>query len=685
MDLSGSTTRKLLMLRKFISKWVTNNTKEETSSINDVVNDNSVLVAASAKDIYEAAPRLLQLRNMIIEERALDREYAEKFYGELIDNFIEFIQAFPASQSEHHSMHYGLALHSLEVALYATRRERGQVFIPGTEDRVPLLRDRFTFGVFISALLHDVAKVLCDIQVVYFNSSNQPIVWNPLIENIPSGARYKYIYRQNRNYSLHAGLNCVFLTRVLSNEQINWLHSSYDVWSIVFGYLSANYENSQLITQIVKHCDAHSAKSSVGNKLHTNQQAEATKIDKAISDIRRVVFASNKINHMGQPIFVLSTHILLLHPAWCDALTDDQSERKRLQTRILNVLGESNYIIKSDTRTLNNVQVEQQSTKFGNINKTFWNVILIQRSIIDPDNRLKTGDLVIRPTPQSPLDGYGVESKPDTDPQVVVNEQNDNKSSECDEGISNSIQNQAPTNTSSNEESSCITTEHYSTHVNEKHEKKLLNDYVNDGKQNNASISDASQNDSNEKENMQHNSQENVLASSQLHRTSFDLQKNNTKNNNAYTKEHDDREQHVEQNVMLIDNKISKLFIAFLTVCLADSKLNSVAQAPVHKHEKHLYCVWPKTITLFMHRYNRELKQEFGNVNESVIRRMVLELNYHDKQKQNLDFVSIKFKVGNSGRGGMSISAIKICSSICQQIQGFDVARTSRNLLEEKS
>ncbi|PSV27628.1 TraI domain-containing protein [Photobacterium sp. GB-72] len=716
------------MIRKFLSLLSQDSSVDPSDDMGS--NDNlSGAVAHSqtalcADDIYSAAPRLQQLRDLIIEERALDKEYAERFYGVVIDRFLEFIQALPASKSDHHSMRYGLALHSLEVALYATRKERGQVFMPGTEDKVALLRDRFTYGVFLSALFHDIAKAFTDLEIVYFDKKEQPIVWNPLTQNIPTGSRYKFRYRNQQNYSLHACLNSIFLPRILNREQLNWLHSSYEVWSIVFGYLSADYENSQLITQIVKYSDGHSVKNSVSTNTGQSQKPPS-KLDSVISDIKSVVFNAPKINQVGQPIFVLSTHILLLHPAWCDLLTKDIDERKTQQTRVLNILGETDLIVKSDKRTLNNIEVSQSSQKFGNINKTFWSVILIQRSAIDPDNQLQVGDLVIRPTKQSPLIGYienvdetiteksegnsraQVPNDTDKAPTNIIEAKKDDKAlqeitntdTENSEGNSRAqVPNdtdKAPTNiieakkddkalqeitNTDSEELTCITNQNIPL-ANESHEKQLFDSYMNESNKVSSVSCDDSQKDRKDSTNKTDDSHEIMLATSQLHNHPVDLAKLSSNNNIEESQKSDDIPQ--RHTVNFIDSDISKLFVRFIESCLRDSKLVSVAQAPLHKQNNNLYCVWPKVITLFKHRHERDIRKITGVIDESELRRMILNLNYHDKQRNNVDFVKIAFTLGRS-TSGVSISAIKLNQSICCQLNGFEKARPSRSLQLEK-
>ncbi|KJG64933.1 TraI domain-containing protein [Photobacterium kishitanii] len=656
----------------------------------------------TAAEIFAKHPQLLMLKDKIISERPLSKEYAERFYGEIIDEYLEFVQIMPASDIDHHSHHFGLALHGLEIALYATRKERGHIFMPTKEDRVASLRDRFTFGVFIASILHDIGKIIADLEIIYFDKQNQGHVWNPLLGKMPIKAQYTYRFRAGRNYRLHTVMNPAFIPLILKAHHSNWLITEYDIWNGVMFSLSGNNAEAGLIAKLVQEGDMNSVKNSKSLPLVPNNTANAavSKHNKVIADIRRLFFNSEKLNHVGQPLFVLSEHLLCLHPAWCDDLLEDTDNAKNFQNKLLNILGETNYIIKSENRTLNKIKVNQTSKKFGNINETFWNVVIIKRDIIDPQRQLSVGDLSIEPTPASPLTDIihlYVKSN-DTTEAPIANvssnyvEMNENCTYERDIVTNNEDEqshqiineyhalkeNQSLVNhlaggdtTISNNDNNAdnVTTHNNVNCVNAENERLLLQQYRSSLK------STGNKSDLICEESQRKNSNF-VLAGSHNEQDTIAFDASNSNNDQTYV------DTCTEINFIQVNSRISVLFLKYLNETIKNRGLVSKAQAPLHKKNGCIYCVWPEFANMFIRRNKTHLEPLIRHKSKKIsfedeIKRQILKLNYHDKMPNNVDFIEIGFK-GSLG----TVHSIRLSKNINQHIDGFEKAYISNDLKE---
>src|SRR5690625_4198912 len=78
-----------------------------------------------------------------------------------VHRFAEAVQLAPASENNHHCGPGGLLKHTLEVITAALQIRRGyQLPIGGSPDVMAQEEHFWTYGVFVSCLLHDIGKVL---------------------------------------------------------------------------------------------------------------------------------------------------------------------------------------------------------------------------------------------------------------------------------------------------------------------------------------------------------------------------------------------------------------------------------------------------------------------------------------------------------------------------------------------
>ena len=150
----------------------------------------------------------LEVDSLIAGIRAHSHASAENFqrhYAPVIDRALEFAQLLPASESHHHAQPGGMALHSLETALHALKRRQGLMLPPGapteTQQRA---QHRWTYAVFLAALLHDMGKAAHDLRITYDSAAQSNAVWNPLVGSLLElgATSYRVDFRPHRHAQL---------------------------------------------------------------------------------------------------------------------------------------------------------------------------------------------------------------------------------------------------------------------------------------------------------------------------------------------------------------------------------------------------------------------------------------------------------------------------------------------------
>ena len=175
-------------------------------------------------------PRL-KVDSLIAGIRAHSHASAENFqrhYAPVIDRALEFAQLLPASESHHHAQPGGMALHSLETALHALKRRQGLMLPPGasteTQQRA---QHRWTYAVFLAALLHDTGKAAHDLRITYDSAAQSNAAWNPLVGSLlelgATSYRVDFAHTATRSYAAHRRFPLVLLPKFVPAQVLGWL------------------------------------------------------------------------------------------------------------------------------------------------------------------------------------------------------------------------------------------------------------------------------------------------------------------------------------------------------------------------------------------------------------------------------------------------------------------------------
>ena len=183
----------------------------------------------------------------------------------MLASYVEFVQLLPASEAHHHAQPGGLIVHALETADIALALRRSHILPPdAVPEDIARLEHRWTFGVFLAALAHDVGKAMADLRVEY-RSDSGPRLWSPVAGSMNDcGAqRYRVDFTPptERDYLAHQKLPVVLMQRIVPRSTMAWMAEDGKLVQEIMNCLSGNYDGP--IGTLVRQAD----RLSVANNL----------------------------------------------------------------------------------------------------------------------------------------------------------------------------------------------------------------------------------------------------------------------------------------------------------------------------------------------------------------------------------------------------------------------------------
>lgn len=199
-----------------------------------------------------------------IERRSRFSQKAfESDFRPVLRTIAEFVQMLPASEAHHHAQPGGLWIHMLEVADAALSYRAG-LELPkgvGAEDR-KRLEHRYTYAVFLAAMLHDIGKPVADTRVTLFGEDprlGRP--WSALAGPMSDATHYRVDFapEHERDYELHQRLPAILAQRFVPEKTLRWLADGSSILGELIQYLSGEKDGA-VLADIIKHADAQSVK-----------------------------------------------------------------------------------------------------------------------------------------------------------------------------------------------------------------------------------------------------------------------------------------------------------------------------------------------------------------------------------------------------------------------------------------
>jgi integrating conjugative element relaxase (TIGR03760 family) len=250
----------------------------------------------------------------------------ERDYEQTIGRFMAFVQLLPASESHHHAQPGGLLLHALETANIALHLRRSQVLPPGVApEDIQRREHRWTFGVFLAALIHDVGKPLADLRIVIAKQRGEG-AWSPLAGTMAEcgATRYRVTFETPhgttgtasgtvgvRNYAAHQRMGVFLLQRLVPQATLAWLSEDAELLSQLTAFLSGE-DKFNAIARIVIQADRESVRINLltGPRTRFTTARAVPLIERLMEALRRMLAEGCclPLNRPGAAGFVADGH-----------------------------------------------------------------------------------------------------------------------------------------------------------------------------------------------------------------------------------------------------------------------------------------------------------------------------------------------------------------------------------------
>jgi integrating conjugative element relaxase (TIGR03760 family) len=273
--------------------------------------------------------------NVIADLIGISRANFTKDVLPAIRAVVEFTQQLPASQSHHHANPGGLAQHVLDVARRALAIRGGRELPVGcSPEERSRRKHRWSVGVFLGALLHDIGKPITDVIVQFkTQSSSDPIRWQPLTGSMLEMGLTHYTVTfpvsGEREYRAHEKLGIVLLQRCVPGHVLSWLGEDAGLMQSLFALLSGDPEKSGVLAEIVRQADMESTAHNLrhGSRVRFSAAKQTPLIEVLMQRLRHLLShvdgVSIPLNASGAGGFVGTDYTWLVVPRVVDMLVDD--------------------------------------------------------------------------------------------------------------------------------------------------------------------------------------------------------------------------------------------------------------------------------------------------------------------------------------------------------------------------
>lgn len=202
------------------------------------------------------------VHQMFLQSRVADPVFRRDFIP-AIRRYAEYVQLMPASEAHHHAHAGGLLAHTLEMVLAAMTWRNGH-FLPTNApvEQIDAERDQWTYVVFYAALLHDIAKPMTDLRILWRGGAmDEPLRWKPLagsLFEVGQGRldleyRVEFESKASRDYQAHNRLALTLLHQIAPKSALTFLSQTPHAFDALTHYLSGHKDG--LLADIIKRAD----------------------------------------------------------------------------------------------------------------------------------------------------------------------------------------------------------------------------------------------------------------------------------------------------------------------------------------------------------------------------------------------------------------------------------------------
>ena len=222
----------------------------------------------------------------------MTQDMFNELYKKPIERYAEMVQLLPASESHHHSHLGGMLDHGLEVLSFSAKLRQSYVLPQNAApEEQSKQRDAWTAAVIYAALVHDIGKVIVDIEIQLKDGSR----WFPWL-GVPTQP-YKFKYIKGRDYDLHPVMGSFLANYLIPKEAFAWLAEYPEAFSSLMYAMADHKDKSGLLSEIVQKADQNSVTLALGGDVSKLTQKPITSFAKQlVMALRHLLQHKFKIN-----------------------------------------------------------------------------------------------------------------------------------------------------------------------------------------------------------------------------------------------------------------------------------------------------------------------------------------------------------------------------------------------------
>lgn len=244
----------------------------------------------------------------------------------------EYVQLFPASEAHHHAQEGGLLIHLLETTAYALHfREGVELPVEASPEERARLKHRWTYGVMLAALLHDVGKPLADLRITLYGADpTTGTAWHAFAgaaTAIPDLSHYTVDFASptERDYDEHRRLAYSLAQQLIPQRTRLWLAEDPALIRELAAYLSGE-PHTGAIARIVTRADAESVRNNLrfGPRTRFASARVVPLIERLMAGLRRMLAEGGHLplNKPGAAGWVYRNEIWFVSKRLADACRD---------------------------------------------------------------------------------------------------------------------------------------------------------------------------------------------------------------------------------------------------------------------------------------------------------------------------------------------------------------------------
>jgi hypothetical protein len=222
--------------------------------------------------------------------------------------FFELVQLLPATYSRYHSGPAGLLVHALLSVNVALQLRLGEI-LPrgGASEDVHKREHRWTYGVMVCALFHDLGNLCSEFQVVYRTKNGDQKFWHPVEGSLNTIGAVAYRTHSSVEPGLmtqHAArLPVAFLHRLVPVPVLQWLADDRELMDEMLLCLSG-VESEGAIWQFIQRSHQESISRATGRAVLAKAPVEsgAQSIPAGVAETEAPPSQREKAIHANAPL-----------------------------------------------------------------------------------------------------------------------------------------------------------------------------------------------------------------------------------------------------------------------------------------------------------------------------------------------------------------------------------------------